>query len=359
MRKLSAAVAMMLTACTAVPVATTTTTEVEPSTSVPAQVTTSTTSTNTTTSSTVPEPTTTLAPEALVVESFPVPPGSQPHDVAPAVDGGVWYTAQGSGELGWLNPDTGETFHIPLGEGSRPHGVIVDAEGTPWITDGGLNAIVEVDPSTHEITVHHLPDTSSDVNLNTAVFDGDGFLWFTGQEGVVARMDPETGEMVVVPAPEGTGPYGITVTPNGGVFYASLAGSYVGEVAADGEIMVHEPPTPDQGARRVWTDSQSRVWVSEWNSGNVSRFDPATGEWATWELPGDAATYAVYVDDQDIVWLSDFEANALVRFDPTTETFTSYPLPHDPGDVRQILGRPGEVWGAESAADHLVLIRTR
>ena len=34
----------------------------------------------------------------------PVPQGSRPHDVAPASHGGVWYTAQGSGELGWLEP---------------------------------------------------------------------------------------------------------------------------------------------------------------------------------------------------------------------------------------------------------------
>lgn len=360
MRIAGAVVAMLVVGCTATSVATTTTSAAL-TTTAPTQATTTTTASLTTTSTTVPGPTTTtsLAPDSLVVEAFPVPAGSRPHDVAPAADGGVWYTAQDLGELGWLDPETGETFHIPLGEGSRPHGVIVDTEGTPWITDGGLNAIVEVDPSTHEITVHHLPDTSSEVNLNTAAFDEGGFLWFTGQEGVVARMDPETGEMVVWPAPQGRGPYGITVTPSGDVFYASLAGSYVGEVSDSGEFTVHEPPTSDQGARRVWTDSQSRVWVSEWNSGNVSRYDPASGEWATWELPGDAETYAVYVDDQDIVWLSDFGANALVRFDPTTETFNSYPLPHDPGDVRQILGRPGEVWGAESAADHLVLIRTK
>jgi virginiamycin B lyase len=67
--------------------------------------------------------------------------------------------------------------------------------------------------------------------------------------------------------------------------------------------------------------------------------------------------YAVYVDDRDIVWLSDFGANALVRFDPATEAFESFPLPSSPGNVRQILGRPGEVWGAESAADKLVVIR--
>ena len=36
------------------------------------------------------------------VATYPVPAGSHPHDVAPAADGGVWYTAQASGELGWL-----------------------------------------------------------------------------------------------------------------------------------------------------------------------------------------------------------------------------------------------------------------
>ena len=38
------------------------------------------------------------APARLEIAEFPVPRGSGPHDVAPAVDGGVWYTAQRSGE---------------------------------------------------------------------------------------------------------------------------------------------------------------------------------------------------------------------------------------------------------------------
>jgi len=65
----------------------------------------------------------------------------------------------------------------------------------------------------------------------------------------------------------------------------------------------------------------------------------------------------VYVDDHDMVWLSDFGANTLVRFDPAHEAFMSFPLPSSPGNVRQLLGRPGEVWGAESAADKLVVVR--
>ncbi|MCI0677672.1 MAG: lyase, partial [Actinobacteria bacterium] len=282
-----------------------------------------------------------------------------PHDVAPALDGGVWYTAQGSGELGWLDPETGETVHIPLGPGSRPHGVIVDSEGTPWITDSGLNAMVSVDPETHAVIIHPLPDDTANANLNTATFGDDGRLWFTGQAGVVGVLDPATGETEIFEAPRGRGPYGITTTPDGAIFYASLAGSYIGEIAPQGVAAVIEPPTPGQGARRVWADSTDGVWVSEWNSGNLSRYSTTDGTWETWRLPGDSpAPYAVFVDDQDIVWLSDFGANALVRFDPETEVFDSYPLPSLPGEVRQIHGRPGEVWGAESAADQLVVIRT-
>jgi virginiamycin B lyase len=68
--------------------------------------------------------------------------------------------------------------------------------------------------------------------------------------------------------------------------------------------------------------------------------------------------YAVYVDEKDKVWLSDFGANALVRFNPMNETFEVFNLPSSESNVRQLLGRPGEVWGAESGADKLVVITT-
>ena len=79
-------------------------------------------------------PTTTTSPrpvpfDDLEIAVFPVPTGSRPHDVAPAADGGVWYTAQRAGALGHLDPVSGRTRHIALGAGSAPHGVIVDDEG--------------------------------------------------------------------------------------------------------------------------------------------------------------------------------------------------------------------------------------
>jgi protocatechuate 3,4-dioxygenase beta subunit len=129
------------------------------------------------------------------LQEYPVPSGSRPHDVAPAPDGSVWYTAQRSGELGRLDPVTGETHHIALGQGSAPHGVIVGPDGAPWITDGGLNAIVRVDPTTEEVQVFPLPDGSGYANLNTATFDEQDMLWFTGQSGVYGRLDPAVGRL--------------------------------------------------------------------------------------------------------------------------------------------------------------------
>lgn len=225
-----------------------------------------------------------------VLSFLSVPSGSLPHDAFPDADGVVWYTAQPQGKLGRYDPKTRELKEIPLGKGSYPHGVIIGPDGAPWVTDGGLNA-----------------------NLNTATFDGKGRLWFTGQNGYLGRVDPATGKMDLWQTPRGRGPYGICTTPDGNVWFVSLAGSYLGKVEIEtGEVTVIEPPTTGQGARRVWSDSRGRLWISEWNA---------------------------------------------VRFDPRTERFDSFALSGPGAAIRQLGGRPGEIWAPESGNDTLVRVR--
>jgi len=314
------------------------------------------------------------SPTIVTIKEFAVPAGSGPHDVAPAADGGVWFTAQRSGQLGWLDPKTGQTRMISLGPGSAPHGVIVDELGVAWITDGGQNAIVSVDPSANDkVTVYKLPGPN--VDLNTAAIDrSTNTLWFTGQRGYYGRLllgarsdQPPVPQVVL--APRGAGPYGITVTSRYDVYYASLAGDHIARVfyipsetntpptAFDARPI--DAPTRGAGPRRVWSDSNGILWVSEWNAGQLARYDPGTGQWKEWKLPGSRPqAYAVFVDDRDIVWLSEWSASAIVRFDPATERFEAFP--HAPGgSIRQLHGRPGEVWGALSALDRLIVATTR
>ena len=74
----------------------------------------------------------------------------------------------------------------------------------------------------------------------------DGAPWLTD-----GRRDED------IRCAEGRGPYGIHVTAQGVVYYAPLAASHIARIdAASGAATVIEPPTPDQGARRVWSDSK-------------------------------------------------------------------------------------------------------
>jgi virginiamycin B lyase len=290
---------------------------------------------------------------------FEVARGAHPHDVAaaPVPGGPVYYTAQATGKLGILDPKTGKFEEVALGAGSAPHGVIVGPDGAPWITDGGQNAIVRVDPVTRDVRRFPLPADAGYANLNTLTFDRKGRVWFTGQSGIYGKLEPATGEIKVWRAPRGAGPYGITTTPAGDVYYASLAGSHIARIDTEtGQAVVIEPPTPAQGARRVWSDSRGRIWVSYWNTGQVGMYDPAAKSWREWKLPGAARAYSVWVDDRDRVWLTDWSVNAIVRFDPATEKFERYESNRANAAVRQMLGRTGEAWGAESGTDRLVMV---
>ena len=65
---------------------------------------------------------------------------------------------------------------------------------------------------------------------------------------------------------------------------------------------------------------------------------------------------SVWVDDRDKVWLTEWSSNAIVRFDPVAEKFDSFPSSRSGADVRQMLGRVGEAWGAESGNARLVMV---
>ena len=114
-------------------------------------------------------------------------------------------------------------------------------------------------------------------------------------------------------------------------------------------------------------DSKGTVWISQYNAGQLARYDPATGEWAEWQLPGEKQPrpYAIYVDSRDHIWLSDHALgggsstsgnDSLVHFDPNTETFTTV-TSSAPLRVAQLGGIPGEVWGADRGRGFVVVVR--
>jgi virginiamycin B lyase len=143
------------------------------------------------------------------------------------------------------------------------------------------------------------------------------------------------------------------------VWFASLAGDYIGKIdKGTGAVTVVDPPRKGSGPRRIWSDSHGMLWVSFWNTGGVGRYDPAAKSWKVYPMPKNSSgTYAVYVDDKDQVWATDWGANSIQRLDPATGSFATFPSDKRGASIRQLLGRPGELWGGESGNDRLVVVR--
>jgi virginiamycin B lyase len=299
------------------------------------------------------------AAAAADVTYYPVPVGTGPRDVAPATDGRVWFTAQRQGAVGLLDPLTGQTRLVPLGVGSSPRSLVVDQQGAAWITDPGLDALVRVDPVELAVRTFPLKGTAPGTGLEGLALDRNGDLWFTGQQGFIGRFKPASNSLEVWPAPGGPGPSGITVTPNGEVWYSNEPARHIGRIEpTTGHATLVDVPETSAGPRLIWSDSRGTLWVSEASGGRLSRFDPLGEAWSSWKIPGsNADAHALYVDEQERVWLSDFSANAILRFNPFSRLFASFPSDRPGAQVTRLAGRTGEVWGAESAQDRLVMIK--
>ena len=303
------------------------------------------------------------------VSHFRMRPGLGTRDVAPAPDGSVWFNGQFAGVVGHFNPRTGSTKLIPLGKGSSPHGIIFGPDGHLWVTDGGLNAIVRIDPRTDAVTSYPLPTYSDarsrsiglaslEVNLNTLAFDGRGKLWFTGQNGVYGRFDPLSKTFDLYDAPLGSGPYGITSHPSGDVWFTNWGRNYIARIdVSSGAVSTVPLLDPNAGgARRIWSDSKGRLWVSTWITGSLQRYDPATNTWRNFKMPGlGPRGYSVYVDADDYVWVNDFTSSSVYRFNPTLESFVDFKSPVPVMQILQMNGRGRRIWAGAQGIDQLVL----
>ncbi|MDU1809354.1 MAG: ABC transporter substrate-binding protein, partial [Bradyrhizobium sp.] len=118
------------------------------------------------------------------------------------------------------------------GEGARPRAIVSDESGNAWVLDSGLNAILRIGGERLGSERFPLPAKAAPAGLESAVFDDDGRLWFTGSRGFHGRLDPARRLVEVWPSPQGKAANGI-ICPTGPVTAAEqlAAGNPIREVA--------------------------------------------------------------------------------------------------------------------------------
>jgi virginiamycin B lyase len=152
---------------------------------------------------------------------MPVEKADDPHTAAFDANGTLWFTLQGANMVGRLDPKSGkiELKDVPT-ENALPYGMQVNSKGVPFFCELGTNKIGSIDPKTMAIHDYALPEP---VRPRRMAIDGQDRVYFSDfKAGHLGRLDPKTREVKLWDSPGGaeSNPYGMTITPDGMVWYS-------------------------------------------------------------------------------------------------------------------------------------------
>jgi len=223
------------------------------------------------------------------VREFALPGRHGPHGLVSDRDGNIWYTGNAAGLIGRLDPKTGQVteYKMPDPAARDPHTPIFDRNGVLWFTVQGGNFVGRLDPKTGVVTLKQAPPRSAPYGIvvlsnGTPVFD----LFRTNKIGTI---DPKTMAITEYMLPEGARPRRIAVDANDIVWYTDFARGYLGRLDLKTQ-QVQEFPSPSGPPSQPYGISvtpDGAVWYSE--SGvepnTLVRFDPSTRTFQKWNIP--------------------------------------------------------------------------
>lgn len=277
---------------------------------------------------------------------------TRPRDPDVAADGRIWFVGQGGDYVAVFDPEDGSFERFDLAEGAGPHNLIVTEDQQIWYAGNKAAHLGRLDPETGEIVKVATPeDTAADPH--TLIEDSQGRIWFTAQwSNHIGRYDRESGELELVGVSEARSrPYGIVLDENDNAWVALFGTNKLARVdAGTFELSEIELPREEARARRL-VPGDSGLYYGDYAKGYLGHYDPETGEFTEWRMPGEeeAGAYAMAADSEGRIWFVETwqNPNRFVGFDPETESFFAMgDIPSGAGTVRHMAFDPetSSIW---------------
>ena len=254
------------------------------------------------------------------IEEFAVPVGTTAPDIiVVGPDGALWYTqSNGVGRMAPDNPAGAVFFSLGM---SGPRGIAVGPDGNLWIADATNNRVVRLSTAGTQVGaliplpvgfnargitpgpdgnmwVGNFSTPGSVARITTGatpaldplagfpvpagspidvIGGSDGNVWYAGQGTTVGKIAPD-GTATAFTS-KGVDPFGVTLGPDGAVWFAEFQANAVGRVGTDGTTSEVTGMTAGAGPRYVASGPGNTIWFTEETGNRVGR---VTGI----ELPG-------------------------------------------------------------------------
>lgn len=305
-------------------------------------------------------------PDAVITE-YALPRADElPHDIALGPDKRLWITGFWHSEMLALDSATGkvEAFPVTLpGQTEAPaqvRALQLDGSGKFWVVLGGSKSVAHFDPISHQFQSYPI-----DMYAHDVVIDSKGDVWFNdyfSKPEQIGRLSASGGPIKKFALPssnmtEAEGkplPYGLQVDREDRLWSTQLAGNTMVRFdITTGESKLYRFPVPYSGPRRHAVGLDGAIWVPEFATGYLDRFDPKTEKFQRFSLGNPTlGAYAIAIDPKSgKIWIAAALASALMRFDPATQKTEVFPLPTEPAYMRHLAVDPdtGDVWSAYSS----------
>jgi len=220
----------------------------------------------------------------------------------------------------------------------------VDGHGQVWYTGNGNGTIGRLDPATGQVTELKLP---SGGDPHTLVVDDHGVIWFTVLSGNrIGRLDTRTG--VITEFKTAGRPYGIALDKAGNVWFCQIGAGKLGTLDPKTGTITELVLERDSQPRRMAAAPDGSLWVTLHGKGKLLRVDPVAGkvikEYPLPAGPG-GGPYAVTVDGAGMVWANEISTDTVVRLDPTTGQIRVFALPSKGVGIRKmVVDAEGRLW---------------
>jgi virginiamycin B lyase len=306
-----------------------------------------------------------LPASAAAIDEYLVPGGGNPGGITTGPDGAIWFTQEGSSEIGRLDPrlavpgtSNGITEYAVTTNPTPATVPVLDQivagpDGALWFTEPRDNEIGRMATTGVVTNEYTIPSPSQPEGITVGP---DGNIWFTDLFNEVGRIAPSGPPITEFPT--GQGPTDITTGPDGALWFTEAFGNTIGRKTTDGAPLPSiAVPTPGSEPTGITNVPGSGLWFTESAVNQIGHI-PLSG--GIVEYPGAGAGPSAIAAGRDgALWFTESEGNSIGRITTGGTVTNHFPLAtpgSQPSDMT--IGPDGALWFTEYLGNKIGRIDT-